>query len=154
MFSQILDHSLPKSLKGVIKCYSAESAAALLLQGTGVWTGCNYWLQVFSVVRDLLAIINWWQQFRWWYKRHMSQKDIAGSKSWRITASEQWAYLGKLQTYPKFSQRYNHLLQIWLQRRHVLLPLNECCICIAFTLRLHLSSGKDTSWANEQIVAQ
>jgi len=76
MFSQILNHSLPKSLKGVIKCYSAESAAALLPQGRGMWTGCNCWLQVLSVVRDLLAIINWWQQFRQLYKDVWAERTL------------------------------------------------------------------------------
>lgn len=80
MFPQILNHSLSKSLKRVIKCYSAESAAALLLQGRGVWTGCNYWLQVFSVVRDLLTIINCWQQFRQLYKDRWAERTLQGPK--------------------------------------------------------------------------
>lgn len=80
MFPQILNHSLSKSLKGVIKCYSAESAAALLLQGRGVWTGCNYCLQVFSVGRDLLAIINCWQHFRQLYKDRWAERTLQGPK--------------------------------------------------------------------------
>lgn len=112
MFSQILNHSLSKSLKGLIKCYSAESAAALLLQGRGVWTGCNYCLQVFSVVRDLLAIINWWQQFRQLYKDRWDERTLQGPKVEESQHhSEQWTYVVQLQKYPKFSQRYHQMFE-------------------------------------------
>lgn len=138
MFSQIHDHSLPKSLKGVVKHYLAESAAALLLQGRGVRTGCNYWLQVFLVVRDLLAIINWWRQFRQLYNNIWAESTLQIPKveeSQHQSNGPTWVNC----KHPKLSQRHHHLLPIWLQRQHVFLPLSECCITLPAALQCHVA---------------